>query len=867
MGVWIFSFAQTEILIHLEAEDIPLVDVFQQLEKEYEISFSYNPELIEEYRVTTKLIREPLEHALEIILNPFPLKYELVEQEYILISKDDKKIPTNPNVLSLCGKVYDALTKEPLEFANVFIANSNLGVATNGKGAFNIQGNFDLTDSIEVRFLSYKTQQFLVKEYQGEPCFDVYLELEEYESTPIVVTDYLLDGMYLRNNSDEVKIQPDKMNVLPGQAEPDVLYTVQLLPGVNSPDESASKIHIRGGTPDQNLILYDGIPMYHSGHFFGSISAFNPYVVEEINVWRGGYGAEYGGRVSGVVDIKSQGDIPEKIKGGVGLNFTHTDAHAIIPFFENKSALMFSFRRSITDVWESPTFAQLKNKVFQGTKINDNAEEEEEEENEIELDSKFNFYDAHLKWLLEPTSKDKIFVSFFSGNNNLDYSVENSVDELDVADQLRLKNWGISGSWKRNWNEKWSSEWLGSYSHFNYVYRLAIENDSIETNLENTTKTNTISDWRIQWMHQYLIQDHHTIKGGVLWNALKIGFDIDEVYLFEDNFENEESVQGNITTGFLDYSFQKKKIFLHLGLRYNRYQNHYWEPRFSLHYQALKSLKFKLHGGINHQFVSQLVELDFNNLGINNEIWVLSDKNDPIIQGQQIAAGFIYIKNGWQIDVEGYLKRLNNITSLSTSFGTLANDNFSTGKSEIWGIDILLKKRWKKYRTWASYTYGVANYSFPEISSKSFPSFHDLRHQFQWIHMYKMKNMEFSLGWSFHSGLPYTPLQSETTRIVLDDNEEYIYSDPVLGEINSARLDKYHRLDFSYMYTYTPIKVDHWKIKMGCSINNIYNRNNIFSNTYQQNIQEEDAEEISVLEIEKRLLKFSPNVMLRFEWR
>jgi len=131
---------------------------------------------------------------------------------------------------------------------------------------------------------------------------------------------------------------------LPGLTEPDVLQSIQLLPGVQSPTETAAGIYIRGGTPDQNLVLWDGIKIYHSGHFFGTISAFNPYITEDVKLYKSGTKARYGNRISGVIDITSDYDIPEKIEGGFGSNMTHADAY-LSATIGKSSAVIISARR------------------------------------------------------------------------------------------------------------------------------------------------------------------------------------------------------------------------------------------------------------------------------------------------------------------------------------------------------------------------------------------------------------------------------------------------------------------------------------------------------------------------------------------
>ncbi|MGK0390299.1 MAG: outer membrane cobalamin receptor [Maribacter sp.] len=870
--------AQDDILVTIAFDDELLSVVFENLEKEYDISFSYSNDLIKDIKVNGNFDNTPLSLVLTAILKKEKVKFEFIEEKYILISPDENKqieeeLDTRSPSLSICGNIQDELTQDGLSYTNVYILNSNIGTATDENGNFKLKGRFSKIDSLEISFMGYETQRFAVRELLNQPCRNFVMKLDEYESVAVKVTGYLMDGIYLGSDANEVKIQPDKMNILPGQIEPDVMQSVLLLPGVISPDESASKLHIRGGTPDQNLVLWDGIPMYHTGHFFGSISAFNPYIVDEVNVWRGNFGPQYGGRVSGIIDINSTQKVSEKIKIGAGLNFTHGHAFAEIPIWKDKSALIVSYRRSFTDLWGSPTFNNLKNKIFQGTKVESNEDQNEEEEEPLELINNFSFYDANAKWLLNPTKKDKIYVSAFTGRNSLDYEVNNSIEDYDVRDELRLKNWGISGEWGRDWNDKLSSKLNAAYSDFEYNYQYLITTDSINNPIENISKSNTVEDFRLRLESKYSFNEQHEINTGYHFTIQNVAFNINETLLFEPNSEESNNGKGKTQSVFLDYIFQNEKWLLNGGLRYNYFNRataHSVEPRFSLQWQAIPSLRLKLNGGLHHQFISQLVELEFNTLGVNNEIWILADEEEnSVIKSQQLAAGFIFKKKGWQVDVEAYAKKLSNIASLSTSFGSQVTDNFSSGTSDILGIDILLKKRWKRYRSWISYTWSKANYTFPELSNNSFPAFHDQRHTLGWMHLFKWHPLEISLGWNYHSGLPFTALSStEIETFVDEEGDEYVIANPLLGKINSTRLANYHRLDFSMVYTFPHKLTSKWKGRLGFSLTNIYNRSNVFSTTYSESIIDEydDPNDIEVLEIEKYLLEFTPNILFRIEW-
>jgi hypothetical protein len=560
----------------MDIDDEPLVSVIKQVEKDHGISFSYQDDLIKGIKVSGRFKEAPLEKFLGELLSGHDLTFELLKGKFVLIiPREEAEVPppdNRPPPLSLCGKVKDEITGEALPYINVYIQGTTMGVAGDANGHFQLKGRFSEKDTVVVSFVGYQNRKLLAADLLGRPCGELGLRTGGYQSVEVKVTGYLMDGIYLGSDAHEVKIQPNKMSISPGQAEPDVMQSVQLLPGASSPDESASRIYLRGGTPDQNLVLWDGIPVYHTGHFFGNISAFNPYIVDEVNVWRGAFGAEYGGRVSGIIDINSTQEITEGIRAGAGMNFTHGHAFAEVPIWENKSSLILSYRRAFTDFWESPTFSSLKEKTFQGQTVpeSEDGDENEDEggENTLELVNQFYFYDANAKWLFHPNEKDKFQVSFFTGKNTLNYEVDNSLDEdYIVSDAMQLNNWGLSGEWRREWNDKFSSKINGAYSDYSYNYQNLIQEDSLEKDLVSVGKSNTVKDIRVRLENRYALAKHHRIEGGYHFTQQTVGFNIEERLFFEGDYTSTEDTKANTHSLFADYVFQNKDWLLNGGVR------------------------------------------------------------------------------------------------------------------------------------------------------------------------------------------------------------------------------------------------------------------------------------------------------------
>lgn len=299
-------------VIEMPAKEVDLKKVILHLETEYGYLFSYKNKLVESVKVSPPTQPFPIDIFLSKVLKNSNLQFEIVDDNYILLSQNTEISKIEKEKNTLCGIVKDALTKESLVGANVYLKGTQIGVFTDENGAFLLQVDAASKSKLIISYTGFEEKELLTAAYLTKPCQTISLDYIQFsDENMVIITEYLTDGVQLDKDANSIIFQPAKIGTLPGQAEPDILNTIQFLPGITSPDGSASNICIRGGTSDQNLILWEDIPIYHSAHYFGMISAFNPYIIDEAEVFRGGFSSDYGGRISGVIDLKSK-DILQK---------------------------------------------------------------------------------------------------------------------------------------------------------------------------------------------------------------------------------------------------------------------------------------------------------------------------------------------------------------------------------------------------------------------------------------------------------------------------------------------------------------------------------------------------------------------------
>jgi hypothetical protein len=742
---------------------------------------------------------------------------------------------------------------------------------------FNIKFSFN-SELVNDRFITLQLKEALLEDIlfflEEKAAIRIKKESDRYytvksrrlrltdtqELDEVLIEEYLTTGISKKNDDASISLSPKKLGILPGLTEPDVLQSIQLIPGVQSPTETAAGLYIRGGTPDQNLILWDGIKMYHSGHFFGTISAFNPYITDEIKVYKNGTQARYGNRISGVIDITSDSGIPEKINGGFGFNMTHADAYLKAPLDDNL-AIMVSARRSITDAFDTETFRNLSQRVFQETKISDGNKVFEDDEFLTTKDL-FYFTDFTVKAMLKPNENNEFTISSLYTKNKLDYGF--LIEEFDEAsqDQLEIINQGASFNWNHKSSESFSHQLNGYISDFELEYN---GSNSITDEFSDVlSKQNKIQDLGFSFDTDWKLNSKKSLGLGYQFSSNKVAYGLS----FIDSEAPEESFdESNINTNnthalYLDYRYKiKNKWFINAGIRTNYFSvsdQLFVEPRLQIERSISSNLRFKISGESLHQAVSQIVEFNTREFGLENQIWALSDGGDiPVLESTQLTAGFILDQSGWNIDVEGYYRNIQGLTSFTLGFDNI-EDFFSRGKSNVFGLDVLVKKKIQNYRTWISYSVMNNDFTFSNINNgQSFSGNTDITHHLTWSHTYEWNDFNVSLGWNIRTGIPYTKASG-----LIDTSDGEVID---FEETNGARLPNYDRLDISATYKFNISSNEKWKGKFGISLLNVYNKENLLSRTYEKRQSTIETGEV-LREVNRTSLGITPNVVFRLEF-
>ncbi|WP_225318075.1 TonB-dependent receptor plug domain-containing protein [Flavobacterium luteum] len=814
---------------------IPLKKIFQNIEKQHHVIFNYIDVEIEKIILLPPKNNLSLNEKIKYLQKKTNLSFDTINNQFITVF--DKK---KPELIKICGYVFNKNEKTPLENANIHFNNGN-NTITDKNGYFELQKQN--SNEIAISYIGFATQKIIVKENQFKDCITVYLEQDMAVLENIITNHYLTSGI-AKKTDGAFEIKPKKLGILPGLIEADVLQAMQQIPGINSADESVASINVRGGTHDQNLFLWNGIKMYQTGHFFGLISAFNPNLAHTVSIYKNGSSPFYGESVSSVVDISSNSNDFEKNNFSAGINMINADVYSKFKI-SNNGFIEISARRSITDWVQTPTYKNYFNKAFQNTTI---INETNSKNTNYSDDSSFFFYDATLKYSQKIGQKDHLILDFIIINDKINVLQSNSVNNLIQSEKNTLyqNNFGGSLSWKRFWN-KTNRSTINIYSS---LYELEAQQNKIEAN-QTVKQENEVLDTGIKIENFHKINSKFSFRNGYQFNEIST-INLDEVNNPQFYRKNKNVLRNHafIMEGKFNDSISRLNINSGLRLNYIEQFNKYiFEPRLQFNYGITSNLNFEILGEVKSQNSFQIIDLQKDYLGIEKRRWILANNTTiPIQRSKQVAVSFSYTKNNWLLSVENFYKKVTGINSSGQGFQNQLEFIKINGEYTVVGTEIVLQKKVNHFISWISYTYNDNNYYFPKFVVPVFSNNFELDHVVSWAGIYEKENLKLALGSKWYSGRPRTSLQSDELDI---SNPIIDYNSP-----NENHLKSFLQFNFSTTYKWKDTKETQYRI--GFSVLNLLNKKNEINEFYRVNTVLNTSEKVKTFALQR-----TPNISFR----
>ena len=698
----------------------------------------------------------------------------------------------------ISGFVSDSSSGEALIGANVFLQETGQGMATDINGYYIIQdiapGNYTIMVSY-IGFNMYKQNTRLNDDESKK--VNINLVEQVVELTEIEVT---AEKLQRKNNiqPSKINLSPRMMKAAPALAEPDLFRTIQALPGVLTTSEFSTGLVIRGGNTDQNLIMLDGITVYNPSHLGGVFSNFIVDGVKEAELIKGAYNAEYGGRLSAVLNVISREGNKNEFKGKANLSLLSAQTTLEGPFY--KGAWVLSGRRTYFDL--------VLPKVLPDN-INANI-------------PPYYFYDIQSHVFSDITSKDRISFSYYSG-----------IDDI-LFDTFGLDGqWGnntVSGHYRRVFSERLVGNILIANSRFFTEFGLGGDNGLVSYN--------EIDDKTLSADFSWFKSSNSTIKFGA--QLKKLGFE------YTNKFQ--DSTQFQIKTDPLEFAqyiklkYKPNDLFIiEPGLRLNLYNVYpdslFPDLRLGLKYIITNNRYLNFSVGNYHQFISTFQD-DFNPSILDN--WIAADTSVSPGKSVQVVLGYEeYIKNIYKIQVEGYYKDLKNLLTYeekrSTTDAQVSDESLANivtpADGYAYGLELFGQKMSGRLSGWVAYTYSVSRKIMNSIYADGEQEYYtnwDRTHAFSVLGNYQFnKKWETNWRFAFQSGQAYTPIMGYYVQKFPESPEELFRTIP--GTRNSGRYEPYSRLDIGAVYH---AKIGKTNVDFFFQIINTLNRSNTFRKIY-----------------------------------
>jgi ferric enterobactin receptor len=669
---------------------------------------------------------------------------------------------------------------------------------------------------------------------------------------------------------ESVSVRGEQVSGLPSLGERDVLRAVRLMPGVDGSHETSSGIGVRGGTPDQSLVTYDGIALYNVDHLFGYLSALNGEAIQKAEFSDSAVSAADGGRLSGILRLTGQSRAANTVSGSVHASLLNYGGFLSVPF-GNRGALMITGRHSSpTSIYDKTLdlYASAGAQSARGRAATFTG-------GVLRPAKKSSFYDLTGKLDLRLSRNDRVSATVYDASSDLDHSRDLAVPTATLTDLgtlgLRvpadsvvqtsdLQNWnarGVSGSWMHQWSSSASTTLLVSHSQFSDGRDWASLVRSRSTGVDYSialgrggsnaiTEANEVRDTTLRLDSQLTFGFAHLVSLGVETKSLNIDYlaRTEVIQGIGPTGVNttalvpllNRSLSGRLITVFAQDGWTPTpRLLVSPGMRvtyYDRTGSSYFEPRLSLSYQATSQARFRVGAGIDDQMVNRVAREDL--MQGDREFWTLADGSSvPVARSQQVFAGGSYATPEFLFDIQGYYRVLDDLAIFAPRLipgvapapgATL----FHQGSGTAIGAEVILQHKASWHTGWVSYSLSKVDYEFPTLEASQFPASQDHRHDAKVTDILRI-GARWTLGatWMISTGLPVTPASSIEPVWLPTGVAVYRLA---FGAKNSDRVPLYHRLDLS---TQREFRISAVKATLGVGVFNVYNRKNIWFREFQ----------------------------------
>lgn len=798
--------------LNIEMKQVALEDLFREIERQTGVFFSYESSLLKDMpKVSFSASNEMLSYCLRRLFANLPITYRITGHNIIL--------KRSARQFTISGFVRDSISYESLLGAHLWEANSKQGASTNNYGFYSIslpEGKVTLRAS----YVGYES-----KEHTFTLSNDTLVEISLLPAGKL--NEVVVEGINplfqitnVRPGFTDVPVQTVKsMPALLG--EPDLIKTLQQLPGVAQGMEGMTGLYVRGGNGDENLFLLDGNPVYHVNHVGGFFSAFNPDALKTTTFYKGAFPAQYGGRASSVVDVRMRDGDRQQYHGNLSIGLISAKLNFEGPIVPGRSSFNISARRSWSEFITAPIMA-VGNKGKEDKEIGG-----------------FHFYDINAKVNHSFNDRSQLYLNFYTGDDS--YKSGRKYRNFKEQDVFHWK-WGNligSANWSYIMNEKMFANFTAGYTRYrsridqiDNSFMPPVEGRPLQISHQATEYHSNIQDISFRADFDYRPHQRHRIKMGTdyllhlfrpEYNSLKYWYKDSVVTQNTDTVYLDRQIRGHELSFYLEDEMSlSDRLTVNAGLRHTLFMvdgtsYHSFQPRFSVRYLIQRDLSVKASYAKMNQYIHQLSNSYIN---LPTDLWVpVTDKIRPI-QSHHFSAGAYYnLNKEYDFSLEGYYKRTSNLIEYDDNLSAITSyagwdERVSVGKGVSYGMELMARRSVGKTTGWLAYTLSWTKRQFPgsQINrGKWYPDKFDNRHKLSFAITHRLSaKTELSAAWVIASGNRITVMTDQYLSPTYpaghgffeSDKGKYQYSS---NSRNNYRLSPYHRLDLG-MNLYLPTK-------------------------------------------------------------
>ncbi len=760
---------------------------------------------------------------------------------------------------TISGYVTDSKNGETLINSAVFDNSSRKGSVTNSYGFYSLtipKGKVDLVFS----YVGYM-QQNRPFTLSKDTVINIKM-LENTELSEVIVYANRKDLGVRGSQMSAIDIPISQIKSVPTLfGETDVLKALQLLPGVKSGTEGSAGFYVRGGGPDENLILLDGVPVYNVNHMFGFFSVFNADAIKNVTLYKGSFPARFGGRLSSVVDINMNDGNTHKLRGNFSIGLISSKINLEGPIFNENTTFNISGRRSYADILAQP--------LIQSTLAKQPGMEK--------TTAGYYFYDINAKLSHKFSDTDRLFLSVFTGDDVVYANIKQSQTSSDLGNQstwLKMDwNWGnilTALRWNHILSNKLFMNTTAYYTRYQFVLGIGTQSETVTTATPPSTTTSTINlgfhsgieDYSGKVDFEYSPNPNHDIKFGTnySYHTFRPGVTVAQITSNQQAMDTSIGDQNIFTHEVVAYAEDNVSLSstlkANIGFHYSTFfvQGKFYqslEPRVSFRYLLNDKLSIKA----GYASMSQYIHLLSNsNIELPTDLWVPVTKRIEPMKSQQVSVGVFYnLLDMVDLSVEGYYKSMDNLIEYkdgASFFGSSTGweDKVNVGRGWAYGIEFLAQKTVGKTTGWVGYTWSKTDRLFDRPGQLLnngifFPAKYDRTHDLSIVVSHKFSDrFDVAATWIYSTGNAGTlALQNYAGAPVPDSNNanpnglysiQNLTNVPFISARNNFRYDPTHRLDVGANF--------HKKLKRGTrtwniSVYNAYNQLNPFLTTVKTN--------------------------------